>query len=139
MRTAKPPKNQRNGRVTQCVCDLKHERQKCGAKFSTRKALVFQMVHGKIPLHGSRYFVRFITRASQCVHCSSVFKSKNVAYTTTELVEQIGTCPTSRCLFCPSLDPITYLVCVTRQNTCEDHIAMQPHLARHSLRPSTCF
>ncbi len=77
-------------------CNLRVGEGVCGAGFTTHRALISHMVHTKNETHGIRKFARFITRTNQCVHCRSVFNSREAAQNHTAEAERRGVCPTSR-------------------------------------------
>ena len=97
------------------------------------------MIHTKDGNHGLRCYSRFLTRTNQCIHCRSVFKSRETAQSHTFFAEKFGNCPTSRSIYTGPLIKITDLCCVVCGEQCSSHESMQTHLATHSLNPPTSF
>ena len=97
------------------------------------------MVHTKDGNHGLRCYSRFLTRTNQCIHCRSVFKSRESAQAHTYYAEKSGKCPTSRSIHAGALVQITDLCCVVCGEQCSSHDAMQAHLVTHSLNPPASF
>ncbi len=99
-------------------CALKVGEGICGASFMTHKALIMHMVHTNKDSHGIRQYARFITRTNQCVHCRSVFNSREAAQNHAVEAERKGACPTSRSKKEDGLVKITDMQCVIWQHEC---------------------